>query len=254
MNIKKCFASQLLLLFLCGCGVKVPYYIPKYLAPLQKETAHYEKTIDNVTVRIRKFDIQDNKELFGRQGKNLSNTNKKIYPLQLTISNHSDRTWILDRHNIELTLMNKREIAEKLFVTDTNNALFYSALGMGTSLILFGAGLGCMLAGKYAAAYATKTIFYTGVGLTTVSAFPAALSESHNKHYSQAVYDTNNLIFDDIERKTVPFTCTMHPNVMLNALMFVKAKDWAPEFAITLLDQSDESKMLKFDVHMQLKK
>lgn len=230
-------------------------YMPKHLTPLNKETAQYEKTIDDVTVRISKLDEEDNNDLFGKQGKKLlrGSTKKCICPVQLTISNHSSKAWILDRYNIDLSLVNKREVAERLFVTDNSSTFLYSALGMSASVLLFGAGLGCMLAGRVAAEYATKTIFYTGVGLTTISAVPASLSESHSKQRAQSVYDTNTTIFEDIEYKIVPYTCTLHPNVMLNALIFVKAKDWKPEFSITLLDQADESTNLKFDVHMDEK-
>lgn len=256
MNIKQFYpVAILMIVMLAGCA-KVPSFIPKRLVPLTHETAQYEKNIDNVTVRINTFDNEESSDLFGKQANNFyrGNKNKYIYPMQLTIANTSDRVWILDKHNIALPMMNKREVAERLFISDTNRALLYSTLGMGTSILLFGAGLGCMLAGKISAAYATKTIFYTGVGLTSVAAFPAALSESHNKHQSQSVYDVNSLICEDIERKMVPYTCTLYPNVMLNALIFVKAKDLKPQFDITLLDQSDESKSLTFNIHMEEKR
>lgn len=254
MSIKKFCITSVLVVILAGC-TKMPVFVPRYLTPLNQDNAQYEKTIDNVTVRISKFDRESSIDLFGKQGDNLYLGNKKkhIYPFQLTIANRSDRIWILDRYNIGLPMMNKRDVAERLFVTDTNRAILYSALGMGTSILLFGAGLGCMLAGKLSAAYATKTIFYTGVALTSVSAFPTAITESHNNHYAQTIYDINTMILNDIERKSVPFTSTLHPNVMLNALMFVQAKDWMPEFTITLLDQADESKMLIFNVQMEEK-
>ena len=254
MNINKFFSCAILLVILAGC-IKVPVYIPKHLAPLEKDNAQYEKTIDDVTVRISKFDHESSNDLFGEQGDNLffGSKKKRIYSFQITIANHSNRVWILDKYNIGLPIMNKRDVAERLFVTDNNRAILYSALGMGTSILLFGAGLGCMLAGRVAAEYATKTMFYTGVALTTVSAFPTAIAESHNSHHAHTVYDMNSIIMDDIECKSVPYTSVLHPNVMLNALMFIQAKNWNPNFTITLLDQADESKMLKFNVQMEEK-
>lgn len=84
------------LIVLSGCTKNLKYQ-SRRLAPLTKATAHSSQTKENVTVSVKSFDTNDQNYYFGKRTAN-------IHPLQITVANDSETTWVLSKNNISLPL------------------------------------------------------------------------------------------------------------------------------------------------------
>lgn len=102
---------------ICSGCLKKQHYTPQYLKPLTSESAEYKKTIDNVTLLIKKLTYKESARLFGNRikcfypnGSSSKNTAQGIYPVQIAIKNTGSCAWILDASAISLPLVTKREL------------------------------------------------------------------------------------------------------------------------------------------------
>ena len=91
------------LVVLSGCTKNLTYQ-PRRLSPLTKATAHSSQTKEKVTVSVKSFDTQDQNYYFGKR-------NDKMHPLQITVHNDSDTTWVLSKDNIDLPLADTNAVS-----------------------------------------------------------------------------------------------------------------------------------------------
>ena len=111
------FLVSCMLLGICSGCLKKHHYTPQYLKPLTSELAEYKKTIDNVTLLMKKLTYKESAHLFGNRikcfypnGSSSKNATQGIYPVQIAIKNASSCAWILDASAISLPLVTKREL------------------------------------------------------------------------------------------------------------------------------------------------
>lgn len=97
--------SLVSLLFLSGCTKNLKYE-SRRLTPLTRATSHSSQTKDNVTVSVKSFDTSDQNYYFGHKTNDL-------HPVQITINNDSETTWVLSRDHISLPLADSTAVASK---------------------------------------------------------------------------------------------------------------------------------------------
>lgn len=85
------------IMLLPGCAKEDVKYDAHPLKPLSKKTAHGAQTHQDVTVCVRPLDVSDQHYYFGKRARNL-------HPLQITVENKSNTTWVLKKENISLPL------------------------------------------------------------------------------------------------------------------------------------------------------
>jgi hypothetical protein len=104
-----------------GCK-REHHYTPQHLKPLNAGTAEYTKTIDGVTVLIKKLSYKESASLFGEyiscfypDGPIHKEHGQRIYPVHISVHNASNYQWIVDASNISLPLLTKHELLEILY-------------------------------------------------------------------------------------------------------------------------------------------
>lgn len=97
------------LLFLSGCTKNLKYE-SRRLTPLTRATSHSSQTKENVTVSVKSFDTSDQNYYFGQKTNDL-------HPVQITINNDSDTTWVLSRDHVSLPLADTSAVTKKYKTT-----------------------------------------------------------------------------------------------------------------------------------------
>jgi hypothetical protein len=97
--------SLVSLLFLSGCTKNLKYE-SRRLTPLTRATSHSSQTKENVTVSVKSFDTSDQTYYFGHKTSGL-------HPVQITVNNDSDTTWVISRDHISLPLADTTAVANK---------------------------------------------------------------------------------------------------------------------------------------------
>lgn len=93
------------LLFLSGCTKNLKYE-SRRLTPLTRATSHSSQTKENVTVSVKSFDTSDQSYYFGHKTNDL-------HPVQITVNNDSDTTWVLSRDYVSLPLADTTAVTRK---------------------------------------------------------------------------------------------------------------------------------------------
>lgn len=105
------------LAFLSGCTKNLKYE-SRRLTPLTRATSHSSQTKENVTVSVRSFDTSDQNYYFGHKAHDL-------HPVQITVNNDSDTTWVLSRDYITLPL------ADTVAVTGKYKSSGWASVALG---------------------------------------------------------------------------------------------------------------------------
>jgi hypothetical protein len=100
--------SIVLILFCVGCLKK-----PVLLKPLTKESAHDTQTKEQVIVHAKRLNFEDQENMFGKETYQL--VKHRIVPVQITVENKSENTWLLTNKNISLKLLPINEVNKILF-------------------------------------------------------------------------------------------------------------------------------------------
>lgn len=98
-------SSIVCLIALSGCTKNLKYQ-SRRVSPLTKATAHSSQTKDKVTVSVKSFDTNDQNYYFGKRTDNM-------HPLQITVNNNSETTWVLNKNNISLPLADTTAVTRK---------------------------------------------------------------------------------------------------------------------------------------------
>jgi hypothetical protein len=233
------------LLVIPACG---PKYQSKQLKPLNTQSAQFEQTKNNVTMRVKQLNQQEANAQFNGRASKLFMRKYSIVPLQVTITNAGTDEILFNKSALDLDLCNEREVAELLYTNAQSRVIGIRAL--------CGAGFGVSCIGIYPALWIAALGIPFGVPLL-MSLCGAAIYSGYAFMTADNQYETcadvNDVIDKDISAKTLKVNAaTIKPGKELNYLLFANGKTFKPNFTLTLSDS--DNKKLAFDVDLRYKK
>lgn len=232
------------LLVIPACG---PKYQSKQLKPLNKQSAQFEQTKDNVSLRVRKLSAQEADVLFDKHAKQLFSKTDPILPLQCSITNTSDKTILVKKHGIDLDLVKTNEVVKRI---GKGKDLSYALIGVGSAALIVSAiaifpyGLAflffcgapaCLIAG------AVSTGFF-------IVATPLAVYYNND-----TVNQYNKTMNGDISKQVIADSIAIEPSKTVDFLLFADGETFKPNFTFTVSD-ADAKKHTIFDVDLRSKR
>lgn len=230
---------------LSGC---LKHYAPNPIKPLNN-IADYKKTHDQVTIQAKELSFAECQEIFGDRTKRLFVKRKPFVPIQLTIENNSDNTWLLAESMIDLPIASSKSVISRLqngrvlrtFATAGIALIAGFALcevgGMFMIPLFLGQQtLGNLLLGLFGISLAAG-------GAVTVGGVPifSVVSSGNTSH-------ENRVIKDYVQKTSLGKALIIKPGETINVLLFVLQKQFKPKFTVTLFDQHDEQRTQTFNV------
>lgn len=235
-----------LFLLLPGCA-KVKSYKKKPLRPLCSYVTYQAKQ-DDIHIYAKKYDQQDCIQLFGSRGSRLIHHKHDtcIYPIQLSIKNNSQTTWILNKNSIDLKLTPYHHVAHRIqnhtflrmvsIVAVGTAFTTLTAIG-GTTLLVIGMftwSIPAAIAGGALCASVPFMILVNTPMSTTVQGIQSLR--------------TNTRIKQDIKQKSLTRTVILEPGQTTDTILFVKGSNYKPVFDLTLFDQDDAEHTQKMPI------
>ncbi len=226
------FLLVLTVLALCA-GCARPRYRMAPLKPVNKRAAFFSETKEGVKIRLKMLSQEQTNKLFKGRGKRLKKSRRGccIVPLQCTLKNYTSKVVTLCKQDIDLPVINYKEVARRMFASTTKRVAALTAVGISCMAITFAGSCVCGLAGAMsglpifiAASYGTGAIsgaFLIGTPVVTYL-------------HATGSRQVNQLMCDDLEQKTVGDTLTINPFSEETFLMFIAEKDLKNRFAITV--------------------
>ena len=232
---------------LSGCATR---YAPNSIKPLSQENlADYKKTHGHVTMQAKELSFAECQEIFGDRTKRLFTKRKPLVPIQLTIENNSNNTWLLTESMIDLPLEPSGRVISRL----QNSALCRALTVAGMAL-----GSGCILTGLGGILFILTTNVYRGSSIGLAGLFGIGMvAAGHLLGVSSLVLPVitgvntsheNKDIKDYIQRTNLGKALIIKPGQTVNMLLFVLEKQFKPNFTVTLIDQHDEQRTESFNV------
>ncbi len=227
-----------------GCAKRRGSYIP-HLRPLTSYL-DYQHTKHPVTLRAQKLTLEQSKEFFGTRAKRLfktSRSRKPIYPIQLSITNHSNIPIELKPENISLPLVPHKIVASRV-AHNTFLHIFGTVLAslvIGGTLLATGA-FALSASGVFAFLLGTNSLFVAGplliggVGAVAVTPFFLVIGtpvsstlqgikiSQENESRSKALQE---LALDP------KISLVVRPHTTVETLIFVYKKDYQ-SFQVTI--------------------
>lgn len=232
---------------LSGCGAR---YAPKALTPLSPvNIADYKKSDGQVTVQAKKLTIAECREIFGDRAYRLFSKHRPYVPIQLSIENNSNDTWLLTDAMIDLPLISADDVLGRL----QNSALCRALTVAGMAL-----GSGCILTGLGGILFILTTNVYRGSSIGLAGLFGIGMvAAGHLLGVSSLVLPVimggntsheNKDIREYIQKTSFGKALIIKPGHTVNVLLFVLQKHFKPNFTVTLIDQHDEQRTESFNV------
>ncbi len=196
---------------LAGCGPQPSFR----LQPLKPKTTYDQLTKDGVTVRLATCSRQYIRELFGKQGDALLGlrSHRRIIPIQITIENNSDQSWMLCPYDIRLPLADFDEVKARFTKAAATKGLASYVVGTAGSVMFASFGAAASILHPIPG---TIMLALAGVGLITIplkSHRTAAEFGEQNAYYKQA-----------LEHLALREDVVVHPQETVNKLIFVERK------------------------------
>lgn len=206
------------LLLLSGCA--------KYKAiPLTQPKVLTDKK--GLTLEHKVFTKQDCATYLGRK-----NVLKKGYqPIQLTITNNTDRSYTYSSSSLSLPIVPAEFVAKKVKFSSTGRIIGYSALALTSIAGIIFVGL--------PAAFFMNPLGLSGEGVAFVSfasffgalGFPIAASVDGTKSH-----EANKELAVDFAEKAVSREGIIRPGQTLNGIVFVAKNNFKKDFTFTVND------------------
>ena len=219
-----------LILLLPGCAS----YQTRQLKHLSQETAMYDQTNEQVTVRIYPLNKRDANKLFDGRGYYLFSKKQTYYPIQITVFNKSNETVLLLPENIELAIASKPAIIK---------AMEYD-VGARTAIPL---AIGIL--GVFARIAAGSDSHYGNCATTTDSVAIGASSAIIAGDQNAASKNANASLTEDIDEKVLSSDgLVIKPFDKNTTLIFVEKPLFKTDFSLVL--QRANGNLIPFDVHI----
>jgi hypothetical protein len=257
MNHKKIAVMLSLITLAClsGCIQQTKQQkTAKQIKSLTTDTADYTSTQDGLTVMVKAYTTeQEVTDLFGRRGKRLLKRKKAIYPVQVTVKNNTNTSFILNKKNINLSLVTQSTIIKRFYRNITGiNAIFLSiGSTIATGIILNHSGL--MLSASYSLASLLSPLlnpitFTFSAYIAGLTIMPIAIGT-----YTYYKIEQNA----KAARKTIPNitlinSITCRPNQTINSLLFADAESFTPRFNITIKNTNEDEENYTFSINTEM--
>jgi len=240
-------AAVLFLSIIClpGC-LKKKKPQPCQLKPL-RSYLNYEKTQNDVALRAKKLTKRETIKTFGPRGKQLFNKQRKtIQPIQLSIENNSTELLVLKPEHIDLQLTPYNHVASRLkkntlfqmLGTLTVGALATAAIATGgvAALVIGGvaASVPLIIAGTVTCIASPFFLLIGAPIATTVKGIETAKANNHAKK--------------QVREKTLPPVLLIEPGQTIDTLIFVKKRNYSPQFDVTFMNQHEPEQLNTFTV------
>ncbi len=202
---------MVILMLLSGCGPHPSFH----LQPLEPKTTYDQVTKELVTVRCATCSRQYIRRLFGRQGDALLGlrSHRRIIPIQITIENNSETSWVLSPFDIKLPMADFNEVKARFTKSAATKGLASFIMGTVGSLVLVSFGAAASILHPIPGAI---MLGLAGFGMITIplkSHRTAAEFGEQNAYYKQAL--DHLALRDDI---------VVHPKETTSKLIFVQRK------------------------------
>ncbi len=236
------------LIMLPGCGNRKTLHRTRSL-DIFKPKPNYQDHKNNISIGVRELDSQDCIKLFGYAGRRLvSKTQKPFVPLHLSITNHSDETYLLDPKNISLPLADAQTVANRLKPSVPLKTIGMVAGGAIITAIAATTGAGLLFLGT---TLASTPMFISGIVTCASSAtiFLVGTPLASAAQGFQTVQE-RRAISDDICNKTLIQEVHIEPDQTIDTLIFVPLKNMKRNFTIRLENRYSQEDTITFAVEM----
>ena len=123
--IQRCRAEIIIFLLIVGITNGCASYKAQTLPILQPDFAPYSKTVDGVTLSVKKFTAHDSKRYFDRDL-----IAKGFQPIQLTINNDTNKYIMFSAQGINLPTVPAQDVADEAHTSTTGRAAAYGVAGL----------------------------------------------------------------------------------------------------------------------------
>jgi len=242
-----------LLLFVSGCAKKSNY--KPHSLPSLKESVHvdYQETKEQVTVRAKKFTHNDCDTFFGDRASKILSGKRPLQPIQLCIENSSKVAVLLFDENINLRLVPTQMVAGRLTPYRFATSAIWSGVGLfGLSVItlpwLFPAAfpLFCHILGAFGTILSVNGAVFFFLSAPLILVATPFIFIADNALFRSCPKELKNCIHKTEKGKAV----VIHPDGIIDMLIFVHCDQFKPTFDVTLLNENDQTKKQTFTVHL----
>jgi len=246
----------LLLAVLMLPSCKQPDKIQVYMRPLTALIDYYD-TSQGVTLRVKKLDAHDCELLLGPQSKRLFKRFRKrqpIWPIQLSLTNETDKLIALKSSDISLMQVNYKQVASRLHKnsltqilgTFASSLLIGGFLAVGSFLALSASGIVLLTTGSF-----SITAPFAVIGSTALAAVPAfliigtpVLSTVRGVQASHA----NQSISQDVKQYSIKDQLVVSPHSTQDVVIFVSKPDYRPTFTAKVSHPENAREKITFHV------
>lgn len=96
------------------------------LIPLTEQLVDYKQTQDEITLRVKRLTYEDTYKVFGDRVKKIFNSKNPITPIQFSITNCSDKNWLIADKNIDLKLEMIKNVKSRLcYMSSSSRQQFF---------------------------------------------------------------------------------------------------------------------------------
>lgn len=214
-----------LMVMLPGCLFQTPDYHIRRLPALSRPVINYHESKRGVSVWAKELDYYECQHLFDGHGGKLFKGSDPIYPIQITIENRSDSPWEFSPQDINLRLCDSQKVVDKINWSPVARGLGILAVG---GLAIWGAKQ----------ALGTDAAIAGSIIVPVVAAGSAATQAVNNNNHRR-----------DLDDQALTEDLVVYPYQRINTYIFVKARDYRPNFNITMYNlRTDES--MRFRVQL----
>lgn len=220
----------------------------------------YQATKSGVTVRVRQLTETDCKQIIGDQAKQLFKKRRRkqpIFPIQLSITNSTNRLTALKPENIELTLTPASTVARRLqkstFAQIFGNfaAGFFvtGLLATGSFLTLGASGIVLLVAGSHGAL--APAAILGGAALLAAPTFLFIGTPVASTIKGVETARQNAIIRKEIKTHTLKNTIVVESQQTVDTLIFVEKPHYKNSFTITLSNPHNAIEKIVFPVQLR---
>jgi len=238
-----------LLFIVSGCS-KIKQYHNNAITPLNPQI-NFKIKKDNIDLRAKKFTPVDCYQLFGERGKKLITHNHRtsIYPIQLSITNHSNNTYVLDKKHIGLRLLPYQNVAHRMQYSSVLRSVGLLFSGAAVAALVALGGLTALAIGV-ATTFAPIVIIGAGACITAPFMLVVGTPVSSTINGIQSLR-TNSTIKKDIKNKTFTHQIIIKPNQSIDTIIFVKGRNYKNEFSLNLYEKNNKDNTITIDVELK---
>ncbi len=239
-------------LLLVGCKqinkkLGIPSSRVRKIAHLDATTNDFETTKHGITIRSRTItSAQECTDVFGRNGGDLLAKRKKIYPIQITIENKTEKTLILPRENVGIRTASVRRVLKRVgYWTGIRTLLTGGCLFGGVTILTWVSSplVPIIVYGPpalAAAALCAGAPFFFILGILIPGLPLMTMLHSIKSH------NANSMISKFVKRSCVLEQVTIAPGQTRSLLFFVRPRFYKKSFSMVF--RQNDGDALLFDL------